>query len=335
MKKAVLLVNVGTPDSPHVSDVRKYLREFLSDPRVLDIPYLLRLFLVHVIIAPFRGPKSAHEYQKLWTEKGSPLLYHTKSLVQKLQTQLGPDYDVFLAMRYQSPSLKQTLEQIHLKNPRELIVIPLFPQYASASTGTVLEEVMRLIKSWYVIPNIRMVSQFYDRSGFTELYTKKISQNILQQFDHVLFSFHGLPERQVDKVYQNGLCADKNCEHEITHENQFCYKATCYETARTMAKKLNLKPEQYTVCFQSRLLKDPWIQPYSDHVIIEKAKAGCKKLLVFSPAFVTDCLETTVEIGLSYDELFKQHGGEKLQLVESLNDDDEWVLFLKDLIITN
>lgn len=331
MKKAVLLVNLGTPKSYKVKDVRRYLSEFLNDERVIDIPWLWRKLLVNLIIVPFRAPKSAKIYKQLWTKEGSPLLIHGESVQRKLQAELGNQYMVELAMRYQEPSLQKALASIKKHNPEEIIVIPLFPQYASASTGSVIQKIMELMKGWHVIPSLKIISQFYQREGFADLFAKIGEKYNPDHYDHVLFSFHGLPERQVDKVYEEGLCVDHNCEERVDETNQYCYKATCYETAKQIAEKLKLT--DYTVCFQSRLGKDPWIQPYSDHEIIRRAQKGDKKLLMFSPAFVADCLETTVEIGMEYQELFEEHGGEKVQLVESLNDKDEWVEFLKNLVL--
>ncbi len=332
IKKAILLVNLGTPLSPNVTDVRTYLSEFLNDPRVIDIPWLARKLLVNLIIVPFRAPKSAKVYKELWTKEGSPLLLYSESLQIKLSKVLGEAYYVELAMRYQEPSLKKALEKIKKLSINELIIVPLFPQYASASTGSVIEKVLQLMKDWYVYPDIKIISQFYNKLNFTDLFVQNGLKYNLNEYDHVLFSFHGLPERQVDKVYENGLCVEKGCEEKITSENYYCYKATCYETARKIASGLNLSENKYTVCFQSRLGKDPWIKPYSDEVIIDLAKNGIKKILAFSPAFVADCLETTIEIGEEYSELFIEHGGEKLDLVESLNDSEHWVEYLSKLI---
>ncbi len=332
-KKTVLLVNLGTPKSPSTKDVRVYLTEFLNDPRVIDTSWLLRKFLVNLIIVPFRAPQSAKIYKELWTKDGSPLLIYGEAVQKKLQATLSSDYTVELAMRYQEPSLDKVLERIRLSNPNEIIVLPLFPQYASASTGSVLEKIMRIMKNWYVIPNLRMISQFYDHPKFTDIFAKIGLAHKPENYDHVLFSFHGLPERQVDKVYEDGLCTDRNCHESVTEENKYCYKATCFETAKQIAAKMNLT--DYTVCFQSRLGKTPWIEPYSDQEVIKRAKMGDKKLLMFSPAFIADCLETTIEIGDEYQELFEEHGGEKIQLVESLNDRDDWIELLAELVQKN
>lgn len=331
----VLLINLGTPDSPSVKDVRKYLFEFLNDPRVIDIPAILRFFLVNFIIVPFRAPKSAKIYKDLWTEDGSPILIYGRSIQDKLQLALGNDFEVHLAMRYQNPGMDDILAKMEKKNYKKIIIIPLFPQYASASTGSAIDKAMKLISKWWVIPEIKIISQFYDDEGFINTIVGQAKKYNIDEYDHILFSYHGLPVRQVDKVCEDGtLCEEHNCETEITGENKYCYKATCYATTRLLVEKLNIPNEKYTVCFQSRLDKK-WLEPFSDKVIIEQAKKGAKKLLVFSPAFVADCLETTVEIGMEYQKLFEQHGGEKIQLVESLNDHPMWIETLKKMVKAN
>lgn len=331
-KTAVVLINLGTPDSPSTKDVRKYLFQFLNDKRVIDIPWLLRKLLVNLIIVPFRAPKSAKLYQKLWTKDGSPLIIYGNKAKKLLQESLGDEYSVHLAMRYQNPGLPDVMEQVRLENPKKIICVPMYPHYASSSSGSTIEEVMRIVKNWYVFPDLRFTGQFYDHPGFIETIVDNAKKHDLSNFDHFIFSYHGLPERQVDKVYDEGLCSDKHCETEITHENLHCYKATSYATTRLIADKLNLKEEQYTVSFQSRLDKK-WLEPFSDVVVEELAKKGMKKVLVFSPAFVCDCLETTIEIEDEYREIFQDHGGIQLDLVESLNDHPKWIATLKDIVI--
>tara|TARA_B100001063_G_scaffold247216_1_gene291348 strand:+ start:87 stop:1103 length:1017 start_codon:yes stop_codon:yes gene_type:complete len=331
-KKAVLLVNLGTPDSPKTSDVRSYLFQFLNDKRVIDIPWLLRKILVNGIIVPFRAPKSAKVYNELWTDRGSPIIYHTEDLKNKLKQELGDGYHVEYAMRYKNPSLKKTLKSWEGKNFEQIIILPLFPHYASATNGSVIEESMNVFKKWWVIPEISFVSQFYDHEFYLKGFEEQGNKHNFEEYDHVLFSFHGLPERHVDKVYDEGLCQDNECEQGVTEANQFCYKATCYETAIQLAKRFNLKESDYSVGFQSRLGRG-WIEPFSDKIIEDLAKKGAKKLLVFSPAFVADCLETTIEIGDEYQELFEEFGGEKVQLVESLNSSDTFVNGLKEMIL--
>jgi ferrochelatase len=333
-RTGVLLINLGTPDSPSVADVRSYLSQFLNDPRVIDIPWILRKILVNVIIVPFRAPKSANIYKKLWTANGSPLLYYSKQVSDLLQKDLGNDYEVHLAMRYKNPSIPDVLELMRKRNFARIIVVPLFPQYASASTGSAHEEVMRVISKWWVIPDVSFISQYYDHPTFIRAMTeigKKYDHN---QYQHVLFSYHGLPERHVDKVHDNGRCSDYNCENEITEENKFCYKATCYATTRILAAALKIPKEKYTVCFQSRL-DEKWLKPFSDKVVEECARKGMKKILVFSPAFTADCLETIIEIGEEYQHIFQENGGDKVQLVESLNDSPLWITCLKEIVLAN
>jgi ferrochelatase len=334
MKTAVLLINLGTPDSPSVSDVRSYLSQFLNDPRVIDIPWIARKILVNGIIVPFRAPKSAKVYKKLWTKSGSPLLFHSESVKSLLQMELLETHDVYLAMRYKNPSIPSVLEEIRKKIYTKIILLPMFPQYASASTGSALEEAMRVISGWWVIPDLRIISQYYNHSLYISAFVDRGKQFNIDEYDHVLFSYHGLPERQVDKVYDNDLCANHNCEDSVDEENTFCYKATCYATTRLLAEQLNIPKEKYTVCFQSRLDKK-WLEPFSDKVVEECAKKGMKKILVFSPAFTADCLETIIEIGEEYQEIFEEHGGEKVQLVESLNSHPLWIQCLKDLVLKN
>jgi len=334
-KTGVLLIQLGTPDSPSVSDVRSYLSEFLNDPRVIDIPFLLRKILVNGIIVPFRAPKSAKVYKELW-ELGageSPLLTHSLKLQELLQKEFK-DQDVTfeLAMRYKNPSMDSVLERMRRANYDRIIILPLFPQYASASSGSAIEKAMNMIRKWWVIPEIKIISQFYENDGYLNSIVANAKQFLLSDYDHILFSYHGLPERQVDKVYDGSdLCQDQPCETSINDHNKFCYKATCYATTRLIAARLGLQENQYTVCFQSRLDKK-WLTPFSDKVVEDWAKKGAKKLLVFSPAFVADCLETLIEIGDEYQEIFEEHGGEKVQLVPSSNTSPLFIQGLRELI---
>lgn len=335
-KTGVLLIQLGTPDSPSKRDVARYLREFLMDPRVIDIPYFSRLLLVKGIIAPFRAPKSAKIYQELWDMSNgiSPLLSYTEKVVELVQARFGAEnVTVEMAMRYQNPSMESVLERMRKANYDQLIIIPLFPQYASASTGSAIDKAMEIIRKWWVIPEIKMIAQFYDHEGYIDSIVERAKEFDLATYDKIMFSYHGLPERQVDKVYDDGLCSDQPCESEVNDHNKFCYKATCYATTRLIAAKLGLNETQYTVSFQSRLDKK-WIQPFSDKIIEQWGKEGAKRVLAFSPAFVADCLETLIEIGGEYQEIFEANGGEKVQLVPSSNDHPRFIDCLEDLIRT-
>ncbi len=335
-KTGVLLVNLGTPDSTNTSDVRKYLREFLMDKRVIDIPFVQRWLLVNLIIAPFRAPKSGKEYKKLWVERGSPLKFYGEDVRDLLSEKLDDKYVVALGMRYQSPSIQSALDILKSQHVEKIIVIPLFPQYASASTGSVQDKVMEIVQKWQIIPNINFVSNFVEEPGFYKTFAK-IGKKYLDKksYDHVLFSFHGLPERQIKKGSVDNYCRLGDCCKTYHNKNRFCYRAQCFLTARLIAKELELSEEQYTVTFQSRLGNDPWIKPYTDKVLVELAKSGTKSVLAFSPAFISDCLETTVEVGEEFKEDFMEAGGETWDLVESLNDNEEWVEGLKSIVLKN
>jgi protoporphyrin/coproporphyrin ferrochelatase len=334
-KTGVLLVNLGTPDSPSVPDVRKYLREFLMDGRVVDIPAPLRFVLVQGIIAPFRAPKSAKVYKELWTETGSPLKHYGHQAEKMLRQRLGDDYVVRLAMRYQSPSIQAGLADFQRLGLTEIIVIPFFPQYASASTGSVYEKVMDLLRDWQVMPQLRFVNSFHDHpkfiEGFVNLGKKYMAKH---DYDHYLFSYHGLPERQIRKGdVTKQVCRLGTCCGSLTAMNQHCYRAQCFETTRQLVAGMGIPEGKYTTSFQSRLGNDPWIKPYTDEVIPELVKNGAKSVLAFSPAFVADCLETTIEVGEEYKELFEKAGGHHWQLVESLNDSPIWIDLLEDLVL--
>lgn len=323
-KKAVILVNVGTPDKPEVKSVRRFLTRFLNDRRVIDIPWLAQKILVNLIIVPFRAKNSTRLYEKLWTPEGSPILVYLNSLAEKLQKLLGANYRVFPAMRYGNPALDKVLEEIRTGNFQEVVVFPLFPQYASSTTGTVVDYVMNKIRKWQVIPEIRFQGQFYDNQDFINAFVQQIKSYHPEEFDHVIFSYHGLPLRHIKRVHPKISYADCTCTREMPGHGKNCYKATCYYTTRLLATELGLPSSAYSVTFQSRLSRK-WLSPFTDETVVDLAKDGAKKVLVVSPAFVADCLETTVELGIDYSNLFKKHGGEVLMLVDSLNDRDLWV----------
>lgn len=333
-KKGILLVNLGTPDSPATADVKKYLDQFLMDERVIDIPKLNRTLLVKGIIVPFRSPKTAKLYKEIWNENGSPLLYYSKLQAKMLQERLGDDYHVELAMRYQSPSIASALANLKAGLVESIQVIPMFPQYASASSGSVMQLVMELVSKWQTVPPISFVNSFHDNELMIKVFAENARKHDVASYDHVLFSFHGLPERQLLKCDHTGNYCLKSadCCQTLNDTNKFCYSAQGHDTARLIAKELNLSKDQYTVCFQSRLGKEPWVQPYTTDVLKKLAGEGKKRLLVFSPAFVADCLETLYEITVEYHEEFKSLGGEHVQLVESLNDSPVFIEALAGMV---
>ena len=331
MKKALLLVNLGTPDKPTYLSVFKYLRQFLMDGRVININPFLRFILVNFIICPTRSFSSTKVYKEVWDKNtGSPLLHNTTKLAEKLVNKVQ-DYDVYFAMRYQNPSIESVINKILETNPDEITVLPLFPHYAAATTGSVYQEISRVISKKWVVPNIRFINQFYDNEKFINAWVDKASKFDLNTYDKVIFSYHGIPNSHVDNVYPDSLCSDHNCESEVTNENKFCYKATTYETTKILASRLNLSPDKYQVTFQSRLT-NKWLTPFTDEVLESLPNNGNKNVLVFSPAFTADCLETIIEIGDEYKELFLEAGGEKLDYVESLNYSDLWADAIIDII---
>ncbi|MDB5116698.1 MAG: ferrochelatase [Mucilaginibacter sp.] len=333
-KKGILLVNLGTPDSPSTADVRKYLNEFLMDGRVIDINPVMRGILVQGIIVPFRAPKSAKLYQQIWSsETGSPLLHYSKLQHKALQDRLGDEYQVELAMRYQSPSIESALQRLKDALVSDIKVIPLFPQYASASTGSVQDKVMELVKNWQTIPNISFINSFHDNELMIETFANNGRKYQPETYDHVLFSFHGLPQRQIKKCdHTHSYCLQVDgCCDTLNDTNKFCYSAQSYDTARLIAEKMSLPKEKYTVCFQSRLGNDPWVQPYTSQVVAQLANEGKKRLLVFCPAFVADCLETVYEVTEEYGSEFRALGGEHVQLVESLNDSTTFIDALEEM----
>ena len=327
MRTGLLLINLGTPEAPTPSAVRRYLREFLGDPRVLDIGAIGRALLLHLVILPRRPAKSAHAYASIWDAKrGSPLMFHSRDLAAAVAAQLGPAWQVELAMRYGEPSLGAALDAFAAGEVDRVVVLPLFPQYASSSTGTAQARVMELAGQRWNVPALDFVPAFHDDPGFLAAF-EQVARPVLGDFrpDHVLFSFHGLPVRQIVKTdrggkicFQRETCCDEG-------KNPYCYRAQSFVTARALAARLALTPDRYTICFQSRLGRTPWIKPYTDHVIDELARAGTKRLAVMCPAFVADCLETVEEIGIRARQQFLTGGGEDLVLVPSLNATAPWV----------
>ena len=331
MSRAVLVVNVGSPDSTDPGDVRRYLRQFLSDPRVVDINPVGRWLLLNLFILPFRPKQSAHAYAQVWTDEGSPLLVESWALVRGLRERLG--VEVALGMRYGNPSIESAITELRSKGCDEISVFPVYPQYAASSTGTAMQAVYDACAELWNTPSISSVPAFYDEAGFLDAFAA-VGRPVLDELapDHVLFSFHGLPERHIRKSDETGkhCLADASCCDAMVDANRNCYRAQSYVTARGIAERLALA--DWSVSFQSRLGRTPWIQPYTDEVIVELAGRGVKRLAVFCPAFTADCLETLEEIGIRAAEDFRAAGGETLRLVPSLNAHPTWLDAAADLV---
>jgi ferrochelatase len=325
-RTGLLLINVGTPDTARTADVRRYLRQFLSDPRVLDLPAWRRALVLNLIILPIRPRRSALAYAKIWTAEGSPLRVHGLALRDKLRQRL-PGVEVELGLRYGRPSIAQALARLQEAGASRIVVFPLYPQYSSAATGSALACVFAQAARLVNVPSLHVVPPFHDHPAFLEA-TAALARPYLERVrpERVLFSFHGLPERQVRRSDPTGshCLTHDDCCRAMVEANRYCYRAQCFATARALTARLGVGTSQNVVCFQSRLGRTPWIRPYTDEVILRLAREGVRRAVILSPAFVADCLETLEELGLRAAADFRAAGGELLQLVPALNADDRW-----------
>ena len=323
----LLLVNLGTPESPDPADVRPYLREFLSDPRVIDIAPPLRWLLLNLIILPFRPKKSGEAYAKIWTDRGSPLLFHGLDLAEKVRKRLGPGYVVELGMRYGQPSIASAIAKLRAQGVDRIVMFPLFPQYSSAATGSAVEKAWDEAGKLWNTPYMQIVPPFYDHPAYLDA-CARVARRAMAGIDPevVLFSFHGLPERHCLKSDDTGAHCLKSddCCARIVDANRNCYRAQCFATARGIGDRLGIPTDKRIVCFQSRLGRTPWIRPYTDEVLVELGRRGVKRAAIMSAAFVADCLETLEELGIRAVESFRASGGEELRVVPAVNAEDDW-----------
>jgi len=326
-RSGLLLVNLGTPDAPHTREVRRYLREFLSDPRVLDIPAWRRFIVLEAFILPFRPKASAEAYAKIWTERGSPLLFHTEDLAAKVRARVGDRAVVEVAMRYGRPSIGSALDRLRAAAVDRIVVFPLYPQYSSAATGSSVERVFEIAAARWNTPYLQVVPPFYEHPAFLDA-CARVAAPVLSAgpADAVLFSFHGLPERQVKKSDESGshCLASADCCDRIVEANRNCYRAQCFATARGLAERLGVPPDKRIVCFQSRLGRTPWIKPYTDELLTALPARGVRRAVILSPAFVADCLETLEELGMRAVDTFRAAGGEELRVAPAVNAEDGW-----------
>lgn len=331
MSKAVLLVNLGSPDSPSVSDVRRYLREFLMDGRVLDVNWLARFCIVHFAILPSRPKLSAEAYRKIWTPEGSPLVVTSQKTQANLQQRVG--VPVELAMRYQHPSIADALRRLLEKGADEVLLVPLFPHYAMSSFESAVERVRELASQ--LAPQMRFQVQppFFDQPEYIAALVASARSYLDRGYDHLLFSFHGLPERQIRKSDPTGhhCLMSENCCESASPAHATCYRAQCFKTVSAFAKAANVPKEKYSVSFQSRLGRTPWLKPYTDHQLQSFPSRGISNLLVICPAFVSDCLETLEEIGLRGRDTFLNAGGKRFALIPCLNEHPLWIEALEKI----
>jgi ferrochelatase len=322
VKRGLLIVNLGTPDSPEPAAVGRYLKQFLMDKWVIDIPWLVRWFFVNVLIVPKRKHKSAEAYKLIWTMRGSPLLYYLRDLEERVAA-LIPEIKVSSAMRYGNPSIESGLSR--LRDCDEILVFPLYPQYAESSTRSSREECEKVASALGLTSKMSFVKDYFEHPEFISCFAALIAPILeAERPDHLLMSFHGLPERHVKRVGGDHCLASKSCCDSISPTNRDCYRAQSFATARALAMKLGLQPSQYSVSFQSRLGRTPWIQPFTDVVLTELPLRGIKSLAVVCPSFTTDCLETIEEIGLRGSDSFRQSGGAEYVAIPCLNAREEW-----------
>lgn len=325
--KGVLIVNLGSPDSNDPKDVKKYLGEFLMDDRVIDLPLWLRTFLVKGIILNTRPKKSAAAYKKIWWKEGSPLIVLSKRLYQKVINKT--DIPVALAMRYGNPSMKTGLSELYEKGVKEVLVIPLYPQFAMATTETILVLSEELRRNYFPEMKITHIPAFYNKPEYVKALSNSIKENLKNiDYDHLLFSYHGIPERHIYKsdVTKSHCKIDGSCCNTPSKAHEFCYRHQCLSTTENVISELNLDRKKVSTSFQSRLGPIPWLQPYTAKTIVEKAeKDGIEKLAIVTPAFVSDCLETLEEIAMEGKEEFLESGGKEFHTIPCINDNDEWV----------
>ncbi|HVV01705.1 MAG TPA: ferrochelatase [Verrucomicrobiae bacterium] len=332
MSKAVLLVNLGSPDSPSIPDVRRYLREFLMDGRVLDVNWFTRFCAVHFAILPFRPKNSAHAYQKIWTPEGSPLIVISRRVQALAQARFN--LPIELAMRYQHPSIADALARLEEKKITDLLLIPLFPHYAMSSYESAVERVKEIARARAPEMSITVEPPFFDQPDYIKALVAASRPYLDGGFDHLLFSFHGIPERQVRKTDPTGCHCLNSTDCCITPSpaHATCYRAQCFKTVAAFARAAGLPAEKYSISFQSRLGRTPWLQPYTDFELPRLAQSGARKILVICPAFVSDCLETLEEIGIRGRESFREAGGSELVLIPCLNEHPLWISALSGMI---
>ncbi len=327
-KKAVLMLNLGSPDSPKVRDVRRYLREFLSDERVLDAPAPIRWLVLNLFILPFRPQKSARAYASVWTPEGAPLLVTSRRQQQLLQQQT--DLPVALAMRYGQPSISETVAGLVHDGVEEVFLLPLYPHYAMSSYETVVVKVQEEIARQKPAMRFTILQPFYNDPEYIAALVDSARPYLQEPFDKLIFSFHGVPERHLrksDPSHAHCLTVPDCCQV-CSPVHATCYRHQCLTTARLFAARAGLRPDQWFVSFQSRLGRDPWLTPYTDQTVKRFASEGLKKILVICPAFISDCLETLEEIAMGNAEIFLEHGGEKLTLIPCLNDSPQWIAWM-------
>jgi ferrochelatase len=333
-KQGVLLINLGSPDSTSVPDVRRYLREFLMDGRVIDVPFPIRWAIVHLAILPFRPKQSAHAYKEVWLPEGSPLVVTSRNVAKALQEKLGEEFPLELAMRYQNPSIESAVRKLKDRGVTDLLVVPLFPHYATSSFETAAVRAREVAVKIAPGMSVTVAPPYYNHPEYVAALVESARPHLREGFDHLLFSFHGIPERHLrkgDPTYCHCLKAP-DCCNIPSPAHATCYRAQCFATVRAFVAEAGIPEGKYSVSFQSRLGSDPWLQPYTDKELERFGHEGVAKMLVICPAFVSDCLETLEEIAMQGKESFLEAGGKEFGMIPCMNEHPRWIEALEQMV---
>jgi len=336
MSRAVLLLNLGTPAEPTTKGLRDFYKYFFADPFIFDMNPVARWLLRNLIILPFRAPKTAKKYASIWMDEGSPLKVYADRLQQSVQSAIDQgDEDVLVlnGMAYSNPFIVDAMAELEQKGRDEILVIPMFPQYSTATTASVFHAVKQAAKKWETSPKLHFVDDLFSEPAFIRAWSILITRHLADKdFDHVIFSYHGLPEQTINKADDENYCEFGECCRQISEKNRYCYRAQCIATTEAIVQALGWEQDRYSIAFQSRFGRQRWIQPYLDEHIIDLVDKGNKKVAVVTPSFISDCLETIHEIGIEYRELFMDGGGQVFQLVPNLNDDPSWFSSMYEIV---
>lgn len=328
MTKAVILLNLGTPAEPTASGLRAFYRHFFSDPFVFDFNPVGRWLLRNLIILPFRAPRIARDYAQIWMDEGSPLKVYADRMLASVQAQFdeaGDDVIVLNGMAYSEPFVAQSMAELERKGVEEILLLPMFPQYSTATTASVFHSVKQAAKKWKQAPRLNFVDDLFQEAAFLRAWKLLIEKHLNKEaVDHVIFSYHGVPEKTIKQADKAGVCQFGQCCEQVTEANRLCYRMQCVQTTRGICRDLGWNDDFWSVAFQSRFGPLPWIQPYLDDHLGNLVERGIKRVAVVTPSFISDCLETLFEIGIEYREQFEEAGGESFQLVPNLNDEPAW-----------
>ena len=335
MTKAVLLLNLGTPAEPTAKGLRAFYRHFFADPFVFDFNPIGRWLLRNLIILPFRAPRIAKDYAAIWMEEGSPLKVYADRMQASVQARFDAGSEQVIvrnAMAYSEPFVAQSMAELEQLGATEILLLPMFPQYSTATTASVFHAVEQAAKKWQQAPQLHFVDDLFQEPEFITAWASLLKQHLrADEIDHVIFSFHGVPEKTIKQADTAGVCEFGQCCEQVTEKNRLCYRMQCVQTAQGITRAMTWDDEYWSVAFQSRFGPLPWIQPYLDEHIVQLVEQGNKRIAVVTPSFISDCLETLFEIGIEYKEQFQEAGGDSFQLVPNLNDEPDWFAAVYDI----